>query len=102
MAKRNIRKTDPDTVTSPDTTHDAATTGRREASAADPNGRAAAPKASRSRPGHSRRDTAGIRDQGDPDYSRGRDRDARGGCECNPRAGSAPHARIIVVVHDGG
>ena len=49
MAKRNIRKTDPDTVTSPDTTHDAATNGRREASAADPNGRAAAPKTSRSR-----------------------------------------------------
>ena len=49
MAKRNIRKTDPDTVTSPDTTHDATITGRREASAADPNGRAAAPKTSRSR-----------------------------------------------------
>jgi hypothetical protein len=41
MAKRNIRKTDPEIVTTPD---------RREASAtADPNGRAAAPKTSRSR-----------------------------------------------------
>jgi hypothetical protein len=39
MAKRNIRKTDPDTTSVPD---------RREASATDPNGRAAAPKASRS------------------------------------------------------
>jgi Protein of unknown function (DUF2934) len=39
MAKRNIRKTDPDTTSAPD---------RREISAADPNGRAAAPKASRS------------------------------------------------------
>jgi hypothetical protein len=49
MAKRNIRKTDPDIVTSPDATHDATTPGRREASAPDPNGRAAAPKTSRSR-----------------------------------------------------
>jgi len=40
MAKRNIRKTDPEIVTTPE---------RREASAADPNGRAAAPKTSRSR-----------------------------------------------------
>ena len=49
MAKRNIRKTDPDIVTNPDATHDATTPGRREASAADLNGRAAAPKTSRSR-----------------------------------------------------
>jgi hypothetical protein len=45
MAKRNIRNTDPDSITSPDVT----TPGRREASAADPNGRAAAPKTTRSR-----------------------------------------------------
>jgi Protein of unknown function (DUF2934) len=40
MAKRNIRKTDPDTVSTPDS---------REASTADTNGRASAPKPSRSR-----------------------------------------------------
>jgi hypothetical protein len=76
MAKRNIRKTDPDIVTSPDATHDATTPGRREASAADPNGPAAAPKTSRSR----------------------RKAD---GCERDPRARSTPHGRIVVV-HDRG
>jgi hypothetical protein len=39
MAKRNIRKTDPDTTSTP----------AREVSTSDPNDRAAAPKASRSR-----------------------------------------------------
>ena len=40
MAKRNIRKTDPDTISTPESRH---------ASPVEPNGRAAAPKAARSR-----------------------------------------------------
>ena len=93
MAKRNIRKTDPEIVTTPE---------RREASAADPNGRAAAPKTSRSRrkadARRSRRDAIRTGDRGDPDYQpKARSRRPQR-LRAQPATGSAPHGRV--VVHD--
>ena len=92
MAKRNIRKTDPEIVTTPE---------RREASAADPNGRAAAPKTSRSRR-KADAPVAAAATQPEP-ATEVTPITAEGAIDtpaavCEPRTGSAPHARD--VVHD--
>ncbi len=92
MAKRNIRKTDPEIVTTPD---------RREASAGGPQRPRSRPENQPQppegrRPRRSRGYSTRTGNRGHPDYSRGRHRHARGRCE--PRTESAPHARD--VVHD--